>query len=38
MYCFIKQVLAQVIRVDDSVSWKNRGIPNVNKEFESKFN
>jgi hypothetical protein len=29
---------APVIRVDDVVSWKSRGISNVNKEFESKFN
>ncbi len=26
-----------VIRVDDVVSWKSRGIDNVNKEFASKF-
>jgi hypothetical protein len=29
---------APVIRMDDVVSWKSRGISNVNKEFESKFN
>lgn len=29
---------APVIRVDDLVSWKSRGIHNVNKEFENKFN
>jgi hypothetical protein len=29
---------APVIRVDDIVSWKSRGITNVNKEFENKFN
>jgi hypothetical protein len=29
---------APVIRVDDLVSWKSRGISNVNKEFENKFN
>lgn len=28
---------APVIKVDDLVSWKSRGISNVNKEFESKF-
>lgn len=26
-----------VIRVDDVVSWKSRGVENVNKEFASKF-
>jgi hypothetical protein len=29
---------APVIRIDDVVSWKSRGISNVNKQFESKFN
>ena len=29
---------APVIKVDDLVSWKSRGINNVNKEFEQKFN
>ena len=29
---------APVIKVDDLVSWKSRGINNVNKEFENKFN
>jgi hypothetical protein len=29
---------APVIRVDDLVSWKSRGITNVNKELELKFN
>jgi hypothetical protein len=29
---------APVIRVDDVISWKSRGITNVNKEFENKFN
>ena len=29
---------APVIRVDDVVSWKSRGISTVNKEFENKFN
>jgi hypothetical protein len=29
---------APVIKINDIVSWKNRGISNVNKEFENKFN
>jgi hypothetical protein len=29
---------APSIRIDDIVSWKSRGISNVNKEFENKFN
>ena len=29
---------APVIKADDVVSWKSRGISNVNKEFEYKFN
>ncbi|MGL2963654.1 DUF2452 domain-containing protein [Flavobacterium sp. RSB2_4_14] len=29
---------APIIKVDDIVSWKSRGITNVNKEFENKFN
>ena len=29
---------APVIKIIDVVSWKNRGISNVNKEFENKFN
>ena len=29
---------APAIRVDDVVSWKSRGITNVNKELELKFN
>ena len=29
---------APVIKIDDVVSWKNRGISKVNKEFENKFN
>mgnify|MGYP003513446334 CR=1 FL=1 len=29
---------APVIKVDDVVSWKSRGISNVNREFENKFN
>lgn len=28
---------APVIRIDDLVSWKSRGITNVNKEFQCKF-
>jgi hypothetical protein len=29
---------APVIKIDDIVEWKNKGVRNVNKEFESKFN
>jgi hypothetical protein len=29
---------APVIKIDDVVAWKSRGIHNVNKEFENKFN
>ena len=29
---------APVIKIDDVVSWKSRGISTVNKEFENKFN
>ena len=29
---------APIIKIDDIVSWKSRGITNVNKEFENKFN
>jgi len=29
---------APAIKMDDVVSWKNRGIRNVNKEFEHRFN
>ena len=29
---------APAIKIDDVVSWKSRGISNVNKEFENKFN
>lgn len=29
---------APSIKIDDIVDWKNRGVRNVNKEFESKFN
>jgi len=28
---------APVIKIDDIVSWKSRGIQNVNKEFQNKF-
>ena len=35
---YATSVGAPVIRIDDVVSWKSRGISNVNKEFESKFN
>lgn len=35
---YATSVGAPVIRVDDIVSWKSRGITNVNKEFEIKFN
>jgi len=31
-------VSAPVIKTDDVVAWKSRGIHNVNKEFENKFN
>jgi hypothetical protein len=29
---------APAIKMDDVISWKSRGISNVNKEFENKFN
>ena len=29
---------APSIKIDDIVEWKNKGVRNVNKEFESKFN
>lgn len=29
---------APAIKMDDVISWKSRGINNVNKEFENKFN
>ena len=35
---YATSVGAPVIRIDDLVSWKSRGITTVNKEFESKFN
>lgn len=34
---YATSVGAPVIKVDDLVSWKSRGITNVNKEFQSKF-
>lgn len=35
---YATNVGAPVIKTDDVVAWKNRGIHNVNKEFENKFN
>ena len=35
---YATSVGAPVIKMDQVVSWKSRGIQNVNKEFESKFN
>lgn len=35
---YATNVGAPVIRVDDVVSWKSRGIDNVNKELGNKFN
>jgi hypothetical protein len=35
---YASSVGAPVIKVDDVVSWKSRGISNVNREFENKFN
>ena len=35
---FATNVGAPVIKIDDVVAWKSRGIHNVNKEIESKFN
>lgn len=35
---FATNVGAPVIKTDDVVAWKSRGIHNVNKEFEGKFN
>ncbi len=35
---YATSVGAPVIQIDDLVSWKSRGISNVNKEFENKFN
>jgi hypothetical protein len=38
MLPYATSVSAPVIKIDDLVSWKARGITNVNKEFENKFN
>lgn len=35
---YATNVGAPLIKIDDLVSWKSRGISNVNKEFENKFN
>jgi len=35
---YATSVGAPVIKMDQVVSWKSRGIQNVNKEFENKFN
>lgn len=35
---YATSVGAPVIKMDNIVAWKSRGIQNVNKEFESKFN
>ncbi|QBZ98749.1 DUF2452 domain-containing protein [Flavobacterium sangjuense] len=35
---YASNVGAPVIKMDDLVSWKSRGISTVNKEFENKFN
>jgi Protein of unknown function (DUF2452) len=35
---YATSVGAPVIKTDDVVAWKNRGIHNVNKEIEGKFN
>jgi hypothetical protein len=35
---YATNVGAPVIKMDDVVSWKSRGISNVNKELENKFN
>ena len=35
---YAPNVGAPLIKIDDLVSWKSRGISNVNKEFENKFN
>ncbi len=35
---YATNVGAPVIKADDVVAWKSRGIHNVNKEFENKFN
>jgi hypothetical protein len=38
MLPYSTNVGAPVIKIDDVVSWKSRGIHSVNKEFENKFN
>lgn len=35
---YATSVSSPVIKIDDVVSWKSRGIHNVNKEFDNKFN
>lgn len=35
---YATSVGAPIIRVDDVAAWKSRGVINVNKEFENKFN
>lgn len=34
---YATSVGAPIIKIDDLVSWKSRGITNVNKEFQNKF-
>lgn len=38
MLPYSTSVSAPVIKTDDVIAWKNRGIHSVNKEIESKFN
>ena len=38
MLPYSTSVSAPVIRIDNIISWKSRGITTVNKEFENKFN
>lgn len=35
---YATSVGAPMIKIDDLISWKSRGVSNVNKEFEIKFN
>ena len=35
---YATSVGAPIIKVDDVAAWKGRGVRNVNKEFENKFN
>lgn len=35
---YATSVSGPIIKIDNIVSWKSRGITNVNKEFENKFN